>query len=249
MIEVAQVDANAQNTAYCEANGSINPPRKRFLSNRINKESERHQSDDEEEIIAHLDMIAEYLHRCEEARDHDSQQVFPPVTQHHTSDGWWDEAERQEFPDVSCLDDDEVVTTKRPKDCAESRHPNTEVEGSEHNVEAEQHHEDVSGIGREARKSELIDALQSAECLSTTIAGAHLISRHSAEERVCPARSFAIMSRSVLFHLHTAADAAGVVMSRQDQPITNRHDEIHYADGHEKQDGQHIGKKRPPNPL
>ena len=48
------------------------------------------------------------------------------------------------------------------------------------------------------------------------------------------------MSRSVLVHLHTTADASGVVVSRQNQPIADGHDEIHDADSHKEQDGQHI---------
>ena len=136
VIEVAQVDANAQDTADSEAKSSLQPLRKRLLSNRINQESERHQTDDEQEVVAHLNMIAQDLHRRKEARHNDSQQVFASVTQHHTSDGWRNEAERQEFPDVSCLYDDEVVTAEGPKNCTKSRHPNAEIERSEHNVEA-----------------------------------------------------------------------------------------------------------------
>ena len=144
---------------------------------------------------------------------------------------------------MSGLYDDEVVTAEGPKNCTKSCHPNAEVESPEHDVEAEQHHEDVGGIGRETWQAELIDLFHHAKCLRAAIAGTHLISGHSAEERIGPTRSLTIMSRSVLVHLHTTADASGVVVSRQDQPIADGHDEIHDADGHKEQDGQHIRKK------
>ena len=95
VIEVAQVDANAEHAADGEAQGCLQPLGKSSLTDGVDKESERHQTDDEQEVIAHLDVIAEDLHRREEARHHDAQQVFASVAQHHASDGWRDEAERQ----------------------------------------------------------------------------------------------------------------------------------------------------------
>ena len=162
VIEVAQVDANAQDAADGEAKGSLQPSGKRLLTDGVNQESERHETNDEQEVVAHLDVIAQHLHRREEARHHDSQQVFASVAQHHASDGWRNEAERQEFPNVSGLYDDEVITAEGPKNCAESRHPSAEVERPEHDVEAEQHHENVCSIGRETWQAELIDALHKA---------------------------------------------------------------------------------------
>ena len=51
------------------------------------------------------------------------------------------------------------------------------------------------------------------------------------------------MGGSVLLHLHATADAAGVVVPCQNKSVADRHQEIHYADGHEERDGQHIREK------
>ena len=243
VIEVAQVDADAEYAADGEAQGCLQPLRERALADGINQEGERHESDDEEEVVAHLDVIAEHLHRREEAGHHDAQQVAAAIAQHHAADGGRDEAQRQELPDVTCLDDDEIVTAEGPQHGAEGCHPHSEVERPEHDVEAQKHHEDVCCISREAGQAKLIDALERTEGLRTAVAGAHLIGGHSAEKRIGPACPLTIVGGFVLFHLDAAADASGVVMPREDQPVADGTDEIHDADSHEEQDGQHIRKK------
>ena len=114
VIEVAQVDADAQDAADGKATGRFQPSHELLLANGLDEVGQRHQTDDEEEIVRHLHMIAEHLHGGENACHHDACQVLAAIAEHHAADGGGNEAQGQQLPDVAGLYDDEIVTAEGP---------------------------------------------------------------------------------------------------------------------------------------
>ena len=101
VVEVAQIDGNAEDSAYGKAKRCLQPAGKSLLANGIDKECQGHQSDDEQEIVAHLDMVAVHLHRREKACHHNAEQISAAIAKHHAANGRRNETQGQEFPDVT----------------------------------------------------------------------------------------------------------------------------------------------------
>ena len=240
MVQVAQVDADAQQSSDCKAGAAAQPLAQGLFPNGVNEVCQYHKSHYEKEIVGHLDVVAQDLQSGEDARKRDAPQVTPLIAERHTGNGGRDEAQCEQFPDMSGGDDDEIVTAESPKDCAQRCHPNAEVKRTQHNVKAQQHHEHIGG---HFRQSQLVDAFDIAQRACAGVRRAHLIGGHSAEQRVCPSCTLAVVLFAVLFHFHVGANGGTVVMAGKHQSVANGRQEVQYADGHEEQHGQHIGDK------
>ena len=183
-------------------------------------------------------MVRQNLHSREEARYDYAPQVAPPVAERHTRYGRRDEGEGEQLPDVAGGDDDEVVAGEGPQHSAQGGHPCAEVEGAQHDVEAQQHHEYV---GRHGGQAQLVERLQAPQRVGAGIGGSHLVGRHSAEERVRPARTLSAMRLAIVLHLNAAAYGTAVVVAGQHQSVADGTQEIKQADEDEEAYGQHVG--------
>ena len=126
----------------------------------FNQKRQCHEGDDEGEVIAHLHMVGHYLQRHEEGRDECAPQITSAVTEHHAGDGGRDVGQSVELPDVTGADDDEVIAGESPHHSTEGGHPRLEVEGTQEDIEAQQHHKHQHHIVREVELVEPLHAVQ-----------------------------------------------------------------------------------------
>ena len=136
-------------------------------------------------------------------------------------------------------DNDEVVAREGPEHGTQSSHPHPEVEGAQHDVEAQQHHEDISRYGGQAQ---LVERLKPPQRIGAGIGGSHLVGRHAAEERVRPSCAFTVVRLAVVLHFYAAADGTAMVVASQNASVANGTQEIKQADEDEEAHSQHIGK-------
>ena len=61
-------------------------------------------------------MVAQDLQSHEDTCSNNTQHILTSVAQHHTGYGWRNKAQGQQLPDVTSLNDDEIVTAECPQD-------------------------------------------------------------------------------------------------------------------------------------
>ena len=59
-------------------------------------------------------MVAQNLQGGKDTCGNHAQHILTPIAQHHTGYGWRDKAEGQEFPDMTGLNDNEVIAAESP---------------------------------------------------------------------------------------------------------------------------------------
>ena len=128
MIEVGEVDDNAQCGCHKAHARSLAKLCQTMIANGIPQISQHHEGDDEQIIIGHLHVVGLYLKRREQCRDDKSPHVFATISQHNTCYHRRQISQGYHLPDVSGSDDDEEVAAERPYYGAEHSQLTTEVE-------------------------------------------------------------------------------------------------------------------------
>ena len=188
-------------------------------------------------------MVRHNLQGHEECRQQSSRQALAPIAKHHTCDGRRNIGQGDELPDVTGRNDDEEVGRECPDDGSEGRHPCPEVESTQQDVEAEQHHEHIPHVGRQVKMIQILDALQQ---VRRVIAGCHLIGRHPTEDGVCPAGTFA-GTFQIFLALLPCTDARHRVMLAQDASFGHCRTKIHKRDDRKHHHGHHIRNQSLPS--
>ena len=129
-------------------------------------------------------MIGQHLQRCKESRDQHAPQIFATIRQHHTGNHGWQIGQRHYLPDMSCRYDDEEIAAESPYYGTQSSQIDTEVKGTQQNIEAQQVYEDVPHI---LRQSQMVYRFHLRQQGRTWVRWRHLVGRHTSEQSVCPA--------------------------------------------------------------
>ena len=178
VVEIGDVDAQTQKTSDESGQTSFKPPCELMVSDSIHQIGNCHQQQDAEEVVRHLDVVTEDLQTCEDTRYQNTPQIPASIAEHHTRDGGWYEAQCQQFPDVTSGNDDEIIAGESPQHCTEGCHPRTEVECTQQDVEAQQHHEHITG---NLRQTQLVYFFHCGQRISAIVRRRHLIGGHTRE--------------------------------------------------------------------
>ena len=109
MVEVAGVDGDAEEAAEGEGGAGFDPVGDLLLSDGLYEPCYGHEADGEEEVVGHLYVVGEDLQSHEDACETETEAILAAVAECHAADGGGYEGEGEDFPDMSCCDDDEVV--------------------------------------------------------------------------------------------------------------------------------------------
>ena len=211
VVEVRQIGRHAEQSCH-ECHGrALQEGGQRAAHKGIDAVAKHEETDDEEEIIGHLHVVAQHLESGEECRDGRAAPIFPPHAEHHAADGGRNESEREGFPQVAGRDDDEEIGGKSPHQRTERGRERADAplfcaHGAQHDVEAEEVEEHETNGGKPIVQPEAVDVLYFFEEVGRTVRRRGLEGGHSAEHGVAPARGFAVVRGAVFSLLLPEAD-------------------------------------------
>ena len=136
MIEVRDIDADTNSSTHHTGGCCLHQVLILLLIQSLNAERDDHCQHDEQIIVGHLHLVRQHLQSSKECRHQHTPQVFATIGQHHTRNHRRQVGQRHHFPDMSGSNDNKEIAAERPDDSSQSRQIDTEVEGTQQNIEA-----------------------------------------------------------------------------------------------------------------
>ena len=184
-------------------------------------------------------MVRAYLQSYEQGCQQCTPQPLATVYQHHAGNGGRNVGQCQHLPDVSGCNDDEEVGRECPQYRTERCHPGPEVEGTQQQIEAQQHDEYIVGV---AGDEEPVGPLHPTEHIGRFVAGRHLVGGHTTEQRVGPAGTLA-GAFHVLLGFLTGTDAGCMVVLSKHQTLHIGRVEIDKRNDGKQGHRYHVGQQ------
>ena len=136
MVEIRYVDTDTDGTTRQTCSCSLYEMLVLFLEYSFDAEGNNHGQDDEQVVVSHLYVVGQHFQRCKNRRNQHAPQVFTPIGQHHTGNHWRQVGQRHHLPDMSCGNNDKEVAAERPYHGTQSCQIDTEVKGTQQDIEA-----------------------------------------------------------------------------------------------------------------
>ena len=146
MVEIRYVDTDTDGTTRQTRSRSLYEMLVLFLEQSFYTESDDHRQHNEQVVVGHLYVVGQHLQGCEERREQHTPQVFASVCQYHTGNHRRQVGQRHHLPDMTSGNNDEKVATECPYHSTQSCQIDTEVKGTQQDIEAQQVHEDIPHI-------------------------------------------------------------------------------------------------------
>ena len=221
MIKVGEVERDTDEGTHSANSRSLTKTSQLLLLNGFNQEGNHHEEDDEEVIISHLHVVGIHLESREDGCQEQAFQILAAISQHHSRNHRRQISQCPYLPDMTGCDNDKEVGRECPDDTTQRRQRLSEIESTQHDVEAKKIYEYIPYI---IWQPQVISLSYLVEHLGTAIRRRHLISWHSAEYRVGPASSLASLLL-VKFLLMSQSLACRRVVTEQDSSVhVGRHE-------------------------
>ena len=236
VVEVGEVDERTEQSAHHHSGSGFAPMAQRSLSHCVNAIGHDDEEHREEEIVGHLDVVAQHLQGGEQPRDNQSPEVFAAIGEHQSGDGGRDEGEGIDLPNVSCRDDNQKVGRERPRRSAKRREQRPKAEGAHEQIEPE---EVEKKVGERTGGEQAHDASHPAEGFGRAVSRCNLVGGHPRKDTVRPARTFArgfIEGRLFLPLPHTGHR----IVTTEHKPVQNGRGKIEETQQKKRQHDQHI---------
>ena len=242
MVEVGEVTTQAEQTGNDDRRGGLQPLFQTALPQGTDEEADDEECHDEEEIVGHLQVVADELEGGEEGCNRHAFEEFPAIAENQTGDGGRDESERQHFPEVTGGNDDEEIGGERPHHRTGDGKPGTDAEGAEQDIEAKQIEKEETDGGEPLQRSEGINLGEGGDGVGGGIGGCHLEGGHAAEDGVAPTGDFAVVALAELSLLLSESLCCDGVMTAKHEPLTHGRQEVEGTEEEEDGNGDEVGE-------
>ena len=215
MIKVREVERDTDEGTHHAYRRSLSEACEFTFLDGIYQEGNHHEEDDKEVVISHLHVVCLHLESREDGSKEQSLEILAPIGKHHARNHRRQISQRPYLPDMSGSNDDEKVGRECPDDTSQRRQRLSEVEGTQHDIEAQEVYENIPYI---VWQPQMICLHNLAEHLITVIRRRHLIGRHTAKHRVRPSCS---LSRLLLeeFLFMSQSLSCRCIMSEEDSSV------------------------------
>ena len=238
VVQVRQVQTDGNSRCHHTGAKSLCQVLILLLAQTVNAERNDHRQDDEQIVVRHLYVVRQHLEGTEDGSDEHAPEVFTPEGQHHTGNHRRQVRQRHHLPDVSGGNDDEEVAGERPHDGPQCRQILTEVEGTQQDVEAQQVGKDIPHV---LGQPQVIPRRGLRQQLRRVVRRRQLIRRHTAKQRIGPARALA--GTLVILHcLLTGTSPSRRVVTVEHPALNVGREEVGKRNRHKQDDHQYVGQ-------
>ena len=138
VVQVREVHHHTQQTTHDAYARSLHKAHIFLLQDSFYEEGQYHQQDDHQVVIRHLHVVGVHHKGCKEGCHDECPQVLAPIGQHYAANHWGQIGQRHHLPQVSGSNDNQEIGAESPKYRAQRCQLLTEIEGAQHDVEAQQ---------------------------------------------------------------------------------------------------------------
>ena len=203
----------------------------------VDQPSDDHEEDGEQVIVGHLHVVGLHLKRREEGGDDEAPQVFAAIGQRQTADHRRQVGQCHHLPDVSGGNDDEEIARECPHDGSQGGQMLLEIEGPQHDVEAQEIGEEVPHV---VGQPQVVEVHHLVEQVGAVVRGRRLVGGHATEGGVGPAGALAC-ALVILTGLLSGSTSGRVVVLVEDAPVEVGWRKVGERNDCEKHDNKNVG--------